>query len=268
MEAAQAGLAWQTGVWDRMSEVYVREVDARFAPVVAHTVTRAALRRGDAVLDLGTGTGAVALEAAAAVGAEGSVLGVDISGDMLEIADRRLRHAGYTNADFREGRAELIPADPEQFDAIVASLCFMYVIDRAAAAAECARVLRRGGRFVAAVWAGPEDADIVRFQATAGRFAPPPPVPGVGPGALADPSAFLGQLHEAGIEAHVETETVCFDFSSFDAAWDVLAGVTTASLPPDRVAEAQAAVRDAMWPEPASPRTFANRTQLLIGTRV
>lgn len=267
MDASQAGLVWQTGVWDRMSEVYLREVDARFAPVVAHTVRRAALRRGDRVLDLGTGTGAVALEAAAAVGAEGSVLGVDISGDMLEIADRRLRQAGHTNADFREGRGELIPAEPEQFDAVVASLCFMYVIDRAAAAAECARVLRRGGRFVAAVWAGPEEADIVRFQATAGRFAPPPPVPGVGPGALADPSELLGQLHEAGIEAHVETETVVFDFPSFGAAWDVLAGVTTASLPPDRVAAAQAAVRDVMWAEPGSARTFANRTQFLVGTK-
>lgn len=267
MEAAQEGLVWQTGVWDRMSEVYLREVDARFAPVVAHTVTRSALRRGETVLDLGTGTGAVALEAAAAVGAEGSVLGVDISGDMLQIADRRMRQAGHTNAAFREGRAELIPAQDEQFDAVLASLCFMYVIDRAAAAAECARVLKRGGRFVAAVWAGPEDADIVRFQATAGRFAPPPPVPGVGPGALADPSVFLGQLREAGIEANVETETVCFDFASFQAAWDVLAGVTTAALPPDRVAEAQAAVRDVMWPDPGSPRRFANRTQFLVGTR-
>src|SRR5215213_4240152 len=73
-----------------------------------------------------------------------------------------------------------------------------------------ARVLRPGGRLVAAVWAGPEQCDIVRFQQIAGSFAPPPPVPGVGPGALADPSPFLAQLEAAGIDARVETEILGF----------------------------------------------------------
>ncbi|MGH3031807.1 MAG: hypothetical protein ACRDNE_13810 [Gaiellaceae bacterium] len=58
----------------------------------------------------------------------------------------------------------------------------MYAIDRAQAAAEIARVLRPEGRLVAAVWGGPEVSDIVLFQQTAGSFAPPPPVPGVGGG--------------------------------------------------------------------------------------
>ena len=49
-------------------------------------------------------------------------------------------------------------------------------------------MLRPGGRFVGAVWGGPAEADIVRFQQTAGGFATTPPVQGVGPGALADPS--------------------------------------------------------------------------------
>lgn len=45
-----------------------------------------------------------------------------------------------------------------------------------------ARVLRPGGRLVASAWSGPNEADIVRFQQTAGSFAPEPPVGGVGPG--------------------------------------------------------------------------------------
>ena len=83
---------------------------------------------------------------------------------------------------------------------MLASLSLMYVIDREAAAHEIARVLRPGGRLVGAVWAGPERADIVLLQQTAGSFAPEPPVPGVGPGALGEPASFLAQLGEAGLK--------------------------------------------------------------------
>jgi hypothetical protein len=51
------------------------------------------------------------------------------------------------------------------------------------------------------VWAGPERADIVLLQQTAGSFSPEPPVPG----ALGDAASFLAQLAEAGLKAHVET---------------------------------------------------------------
>lgn len=260
-------LSWQTGVWNKISDIYVREIDERFAPVVAYTIRRAELRPDNRVLDIGTGTGALALAAASHIGKEGDVTGIDISPDMLAIARGRARHAGLANVEFAEGRAESIPAKDGEFDVICSSLCFQYVIDRAAAAEECARVLKSGGRFVAAVWGGPDDADIVRFQATAGRFAPPPPVPGVGPGALADPSSLVRQLHDAGIRARVEEELTTFEFPNFDDAWETLAGVTTASLSPERVTEAQAAVRELMWPDPAEPRSFSNKTQFIIGVR-
>jgi methylase of polypeptide subunit release factors len=62
METAQeqAGLAWQIGVWNRIADVYPHEVAPRFTPVVDHVLARAALAPGQHVLDLGTGTGAVA----------------------------------------------------------------------------------------------------------------------------------------------------------------------------------------------------------------
>lgn len=260
-------LSWQTGVWNKISDIYRREIDERFAPVVAYTLERAELRAGNRVLDIGTGTGALALEAASQVGKSGGVTGIDISLDMLEIARGRAQSAGLPNVTFDEARAESIPASDGEFDVICSSLCFQYVIDRVAAAAECARVLKSGGRLVAAVWGGPDDTDIVRFQATAGRFAPPPPVPGVGPGALADPTSLVVQLRNAGIQASVEKKLTTFEFSNFDAAWETLAGVTTASLSPERVAEAQAAVRELMWPDPAEPRAFSNNTQFIIGVR-
>jgi hypothetical protein len=88
----------------------------------------------------------------------------------------------------------------------------------------------------------------------------------VGPGALADPSGFLGELERAGISGSVEAETTGFVFEDFSSAWEVLAGVTTAQLSPERQHEAKAALRAKMWPEGDGPRYFRNFTQFIVGT--
>jgi hypothetical protein len=75
----------------------------------------------------------------------------------------------------------------------------------------------------------------------------------------------LQQLAVVGIEAHVEREILGFDFDTFAAAWDALAGVTTAHLPPDRQQEAQAAVMTVMYPHGEGPRHFRNTTQFILG---
>jgi SAM-dependent methyltransferase len=111
------GLAWQISVWDRMAPVYIREIDTRFEPIVERVVQWADLKSGQHVLDLGTGTGSVALRAAEAVAPNGRVTAVDISPDMLAVAKRRAASA-EANITFVEGRAEAIPADAESIDAI------------------------------------------------------------------------------------------------------------------------------------------------------
>src|ERR1700757_2924251 len=136
MAADREGLAWQAGVWDRMSQIYVREVDNRFEPVVEQLIARAALTPGQHVLDLGTGTGSVAIRAASLVGPYGQVSGVDISPEMIAFAQQRGAALGLTNCSFRDGRGEAIPATNSSFDVLLASLSLMYVIDRAAAARE------------------------------------------------------------------------------------------------------------------------------------
>lgn len=265
MSKEAEGLAWQVGIWGKISQLYWNEVDPRFEQVVEGVIRRAGLQHGERVLDLGTGTGSVAAMAAGTVGPKGDVLAVDISPDMLALARMRMEQPGVSPYRLEEGSAEAIPSREGSFGVVLASLSLMYVIDREAAAREIARVLRPGGRLVAAIWAGPTVCDIVLFQQTAGSFAPPPPVPGVGPGALADPSVFLAQLAGSGIDATVETELFSFDFPNFGLAWEVLAGVTTAQLPPDRQEEAKAAVRKVMWPDPNLPRTFRNTTQFIVG---
>ena len=260
------GRAWQIGVWDRMSELYWNEIDRRFAPVIDGVISLADLQPGERVLDLGTGTGAVAEKAASAVEPGGSVLAVDISPEMLAVAERRAAQAriGYQVA---EGSAESIPVVDASLDVVLASLSLMYVIDRANAAREIARVLRPEGRLVASAWAGPDRCDLVLFQETAGRFAPAPPVSGVGPGALADPQPFLEELARAGIDARVESDVVEFEFVDFASAWRVFAGVTAATLTPERKQQAKAAIQDLMWPDPSQPRTFRNGVLYIIGQR-
>jgi len=266
-DRADEGFTWQVGVWDRMADTYQREIDARFGPVIEHLLSRANLRSGETILDLGTGTGSVAIEAVTKLGPDGRIIAVDISPEMLDKARARIRARSIPNVEFSVGRAEAIPAEDDSLDAVLASLSLMYVIDRARAAREIFRVLRPGGRFVASVWAGPEETDIVQFQQTAGSFAPTPPVEGVGPGALADPTSFLSQLEAAGFQVQSDKETTNFRFSNFGDAWDALAGVTTAALAPDIQERAKAAVQERMWPDAGSPREFRNATQFIAAKK-
>ena len=264
-ERDREALEWRTGVWNRISDIYLRVIDQKFAPVVDAVIGRAGLKEGEDVLDLGTGTGAVAERAAAIVGPRGQVTGVDLSPDMLALARTRMEACGLTNVTLRQGRGESMPAEDHTIDVVLTSLALMYVIDRAAAAREIVRVLRPGGRLIATVWGPPADCDIVLFQQTAGQFAGSPPVPGVGPGALADATPFLQQLADAGIDALVETEMLGFDFPDFRSAWDALAGVTTAHLTPEGQREAQRTVMDLMYPRGDGPRQFRNLTQFITG---
>jgi len=108
-----------------------------------------AVQAGERVLEIGAGTGWACAQLAAAVGAEGGVLGVDIADRMLERAGRRLRRAGLA------GRVELIrcdatalPCADAAFDAIYMSftLELFDTPEIPTVLAECRRVLRPGGR--------------------------------------------------------------------------------------------------------------------------
>jgi len=261
-----AGREWQVGIWDDMTSVYEQEIERRFIPVVDQVMLRASLSPGLRVVDVGVGTGPVALRSARLVPG-GEVIGVDISPQMLGIAKRRASDAGLTNVTVAEGSAEQLPLDDNSCDRILASLSLMYSLDRSAAAREFERALRQGGRVVAAFWAGPEQNDIVKFQTMAGGFAPAPPVRGVGPGSMADGGEFVGALRDAGIDAELETEETGFVFDTFEDAWDVLVRVTTAKMDPARRDEARTAVREAMWPEDGGPRYFSNLTHFVTGKK-
>jgi ubiquinone/menaquinone biosynthesis C-methylase UbiE len=131
----------------RPAEVY----DSRFVPALfAHwgpvVAAEAGVRKGDRVLDVACGTGALTLAAARIAGPEGSVVGLDANPEMLEVA-RRKRAA----IDWIDGRAESLPFDSDSFDAVVSQFGFMFFEDRPKSLAEMMRVLKPEGRLAVAV---------------------------------------------------------------------------------------------------------------------
>ncbi len=138
--------------WDRAAVDYERGWAAQLKPAQDQLLALAALQPGEAVLDLAAGTGLVTFPAAEAVGATGRVVATDISDAMVamlrgEAARRRLAQVTAQRAD-----AETYPFEDASFDAVLCALGLMYVPDPAACLAGAIRVLRPGGRFVAAVW--------------------------------------------------------------------------------------------------------------------
>lgn len=106
----------------------------------------AELREGERVLDLGSGGGIDVLLSAKRVGPSGFAYGLDMTDEMLELANRNASEAGATNVEFRKGRMEAIPLDAASVDVVISNCVINLSTDKAAVFAEIARVLRPGGR--------------------------------------------------------------------------------------------------------------------------
>ncbi|MEZ5099713.1 MAG: class I SAM-dependent methyltransferase [Thermoleophilia bacterium] len=109
-------------------------------------VSRIAAAPGETVLDVATGTGAVAIELVRRHGC--SVVGVDRSAGMLAEARRRVEQAGFADRiELLEGRAEALPVADASVDHLTVTYLLRYVDDEAATLRELARAVRPGGTF-------------------------------------------------------------------------------------------------------------------------
>jgi arsenite methyltransferase len=104
--------------------------------------------RGERILDVGCGPGFYCAELVEEVGPEGSVLGIDSSPAMIELAARRC--AGHRAVELRRADVASLPVDDSSFDGALCVQVLEYVRDPTAALGEIHRVLRPGGRVV--VW--------------------------------------------------------------------------------------------------------------------
>ena len=105
---------------------------------------------GETVLDLGSGGGIDCLLAAREVGEAGAVIGLDMTDEMLELAERNRAEAGFDNVRFVKGYLEDIPLPDDSIDVVISNCVINLCPDKAPVLAEAARVLKPGGRFVVA----------------------------------------------------------------------------------------------------------------------
>lgn len=105
-------------------------------------------KKGETVLDLGSGAGLDCFLASKKVGASGRVIGVDMTPEMIGRARTNATKGGFTNVEFREGRLESLPVEDASVDAVTSNCVINLVPDKTVVFREVARVLKPGGRIV------------------------------------------------------------------------------------------------------------------------
>jgi arsenite methyltransferase len=152
----------------------------------------AELNVGETVLDLGSGGGIDVILSARRVGPTGTAYGVDMTDEMLALAQENARQAGVSNVHFLKGLIEQIPLPAESVDVVISNCVINLSTDKAAVLTEIARVLRPGGRIgISDVVA--EDGIAPEQRAARGSHV------GCVAGALSE-GEYRGGLEEAGFE--------------------------------------------------------------------
>jgi SAM-dependent methyltransferase len=205
-------------VWNSPGGRY-DEISRSISDAIEHAVERLQPRSGERILDLATGTGwgsRVVAQRFAGV----KVVGTDIADQMLEHA-RASAAALRLDVEYRHADAEKLPFEDGSFDGVLSTFGVMFAGRPEAAAAELARVVKRGGRVALAVWK--HDSNVFEMFGLMKKFMPPPPQP-------PPPSPFawgrrerLEELLGAAFDLEIEEGTNRFRYGSGEQAWNLWA---------------------------------------------
>ncbi|MDE3202637.1 MAG: class I SAM-dependent methyltransferase [Acidobacteriota bacterium] len=170
--------------------------------VTPYLIDAARPEPGHRVLDIGSGAGIAALQAAAAVGPTGAVVGADISAPLVDYARRRAAAEAATTVRFVVRDVQQEPIDDQPFDVAISQFGVMFFEDPVEAFANIRSHVVPGGRLAFACWQSVDRNPWFIGRAVAAFTAPPPaPAPGkspTGPFAFADADAVLSVLSDAG----------------------------------------------------------------------
>ncbi len=190
------------------------QISRGIADSIEHCVLRLDPRPGERILDLATGTGWTS-RAVARRGA--TVTGADIAADLIAAARERAKAEGLS-IDYRTGDAERLPFADGEFDAVVSTCGIMFASRPDAAAAEVARVVRKGGRVAITTWL--PDSNLFKMFMVMKPYMPAPPNP-------APPSPFewgraerVRELMGSAFALQFERGTSFYRESSGEAAWN------------------------------------------------
>ena len=202
METATAsGSARRHGpLWGARAADWAASEDQQ-VPTYEVAIRRVGIAAGQAVLDVGCGTG-VFLRLAADRGAR--VFGLDASEALLRIARERV-----PEADLRAGDMQFLPYEDDRFDTVTGFNAFFFAADMVAALREAGRVAKPGRAVVVQVWGRPERCDLQAMKGAVAQFMPAP-----APGAPPRPALWAeGVLEAMAADAGLEPE------SAFDVSW-------------------------------------------------
>lgn len=181
--------------------------DAMLEPLGAAAMDACGFQPGNAVLDVGCGSGSTTLEIARRVGARGRVLGVDISAPMLEVARARLDALGGGSGGgvtFENKDVATYPFEAGTFDNVFSRFGVMFFIDPVAAFTNIRTGLKSGGRLAFVCWQALDKNPRMEIPVNiALKYVPAPPSKGPeapGPMAFADPERVRRILSGAGFD--------------------------------------------------------------------
>lgn len=200
-------------VWSAGGAEY-DDISRGIADSIEHCVLRLNPQPGERILDLSTGTGWTS-RVVARRGA--MVIGADIASDLLDAA-RAAAAAERLPIEYVLGDAESLPFETGEFDAVISTVGVMFATRPEAAAAELARVVRRGGRVALTTWLA--DSSVFAMFKVMKKYMPPAPSP-------APPSPFewgrLERIRERlgdAFDLRFEKGTSYYREPSAEAAWD------------------------------------------------